>query len=99
MRVPMRPELTGLRGAATGDFGRSRAAQSTSSRPVRPHRCAACGTVGRLSLADPAPDDLRPVLRLAWGASGGCQLLCDLCRRRVAPSDERKPLALRGRGR
>jgi hypothetical protein len=47
---------------------------------VVPHRCAGCGCVGRLSLADPDPTDPRPVLRLAWPATGGCKLLCALCR-------------------
>jgi hypothetical protein len=36
--------------------------------------------VGRLSLADPQPDDPRPILRLARPATGGCKLLCALCR-------------------
>ena len=78
-------------GATVGDD--RRAARSTRTKPVRQHRCAGCGCIGRLSLADPAPDDQRPVLRLAWGASGGCQLLCDLCRCRAATSGECKPLA------
>ena len=50
------------------------------AEPVLPHRCAGCGCIGRLPLADPNPDDQRPVLRLTFGASGGAQLLCALCR-------------------
>jgi hypothetical protein len=48
------------------------------SAPLRPHRCSACGTIGRLSLADPQPDDNRPVLRLS--PKGTPRLLCTLCR-------------------
>jgi hypothetical protein len=48
--------------------------------PIPQHRCAGCGCIGRLSLADPDPTDPRPVLRLVWPATGGCRLLCALCR-------------------
>lgn len=51
-------------------------------RPLPPrrtaqHHCAACGTIGRLSLADPDPADERPVLRITWP---GARLLCPQCR-------------------
>jgi len=48
--------------------------------PQPRHICAGCGVGGRLSLADPSPNDPRPILRLVWPASGGCKLLCTLCR-------------------
>jgi hypothetical protein len=53
---------------------------SADRQPVAQHRCAGCGIEGRLSLADPSPDDQRPVLRLTWGADGKPSLLCACCR-------------------
>jgi hypothetical protein len=48
--------------------------------PTRPHRCASCATIGRLSTADPDVADERPVLRLNWNITGGgVALLCDSC--------------------
>jgi hypothetical protein len=52
-------------------------------QPAAPPRCAACGIEGRLSLADPRPDDHRPVLRLTWGYLAVCRLLCDACRKEI----------------
>jgi hypothetical protein len=46
--------------------------------PVRPHRCASCGVIGRLSPADPDPADPRPVLRIS--PKGPPRLICSLCR-------------------
>jgi hypothetical protein len=59
-------------------FGKISAAQSTDRTPTAQHRCAVCGVAGRLSLADPSPDDGRLVLRLDW--SDGVRLLCPSCR-------------------
>jgi hypothetical protein len=51
----------------------------TRPAPIPQHRCASCGSIGRLSLADPQHDDhQRPVLRLDW--RDGCRLLCPMCR-------------------
>ena len=69
----------GAPGAATGDFGRSRAAQSTRTKPVRDRLpCGGCGCIGRLSLADPAPDDQRPCCASpgAQAAGAGCSATC-----------------------
>jgi hypothetical protein len=52
-------------------------------QPAAPYRCASCGIEGRLSLADPRPDDRRPVLRLTWGYQAVCRLLCDDCREEI----------------
>jgi hypothetical protein len=54
--------------------------ESSRSARVRQHRCAGCGTIGRLSLADPSRADQRPVLRADWGAASGVRLLCACCR-------------------
>ena len=48
------------------------------ARPTRPHRCGACDCIGRLTLADPHPNDPRPILRLSWGQTGAA-LLCPSC--------------------
>ena len=53
--------------------------ETVSKKVTAPHRCAGCGQVGRLPTADPAPDDQRPVLRLAF-TSAGVRLLWALCR-------------------
>jgi hypothetical protein len=48
---------------------------------IAPHRRRGCGVVGRLSRADPDPNDRRPILRIAFdGPAGKPQLLCALCR-------------------
>jgi hypothetical protein len=47
-------------------------------KPIRPHRCFGCEQVGRLSLADPQPNDPRPVLKISWGPTGAA-LTCPSC--------------------
>ena len=50
--------------------------------PPAPMTCCTCGTIGRLSLADPDPADQRPVLRIVFNArpDGRPGLVCPRCR-------------------
>ena len=65
-------------GGGAADFENNGTPINSPGSRVRQHRCATCGTAGRLSLADPSPDDQRPVLRLS--SASPPRLLCALCR-------------------
>jgi hypothetical protein len=52
-----------------------------------PWRCAGCGTPGKISTIVTAPEDNRPVLKIAFGREGGRPMLvCDLCRPGESPT-------------
>jgi hypothetical protein len=80
MGPPENDRAPGWQPRAAADLKSTGTSVDSPTRPVRPHRCAGCGTIGRISTAIVDPADERPVLRLSWcGAGRGVRLLCACC--------------------